>query len=84
MAFSWISTGLNTAMAISSIPYLLVLWMLYRLSRALYNISSFHPLSHVPGPKLAAMTTLYEFWYDMILGGTYTKCIAAMHTAYGK
>ncbi|CAJ2509760.1 Uu.00g056600.m01.CDS01 [Anthostomella pinea] len=29
------------------------------------------------------MTLLYELWYDMVLGGTYTKEIRKMHETYG-
>ncbi len=60
------------------------LWVLYLIAYESYNISSKHPLHHVPGPKLAAMTVLYEFWYDMILGGGYTKRIKEMHETYGE
>ncbi|KAH8896733.1 cytochrome P450 [Thozetella sp. PMI_491] len=59
------------------------LWLGYQVLVALYNISPFHPLSRFPGPKLAAMTLLYECWYDLILVGKYTKAIAKMHEAYG-
>jgi hypothetical protein len=30
------------------------------------------------------MTLLYEFWYDMVLGGTYTQVITKMHETYGE
>jgi cytochrome P450 len=49
----------------------------------LYNISPFHPLSHIPGPKVAAATWLYEAWFDLILGGRYTNEIKRMHEVYG-
>lgn len=41
------------------------------------------PLAHVPGPKLAALTQLYEFYYDIVLGGQYTFKINDMHEQYG-
>jgi hypothetical protein len=56
----------------------------YRVVRALYNISPLHPLGHVPGPKLAAATFLYEAWFDLILGGRYTHEIQRMHDSYGE
>ncbi len=59
------------------------LWIAYYLLWALYNISPFHPLSHIPGPKLAAATFLYEAWYDLILHGRYTHEIKRMHEIYG-
>ncbi|KAF4473450.1 cytochrome P450 oxidoreductase, partial [Fusarium agapanthi] len=51
--------------------------------RALYNVSPFHPLSKIPGPKLAAATYLPEFYYDVILVGRYTHAIKQMHEKYG-
>ncbi|KAI1380485.1 cytochrome P450 [Hypoxylon crocopeplum] len=58
-------------------------WVLYQFLTALYNISSFHPLSHIPGPKLARATYLLEFYYDLIKYGRYTKRIKRMHDEYG-
>ncbi|KAF2160316.1 hypothetical protein M409DRAFT_70493 [Zasmidium cellare ATCC 36951] len=43
----------------------------------------FHPLSGFPGPKLAALTHNYEFYYDVILGGQYTFLLKALHDKYG-
>ena len=43
-----------------------------------------HPLSHIPGPKLAAASGLYEFYYDACLGGKYYWEIMRMHDEYGK
>ncbi|KAH7075714.1 putative cytochrome P450 [Paraphoma chrysanthemicola] len=83
MALSWISDGLAATVTLSNVLRLLTLWISYHIVRALYNISPLHPLSHVPGPRLAAMTLLYEFWYDFVLGGTYTNVIRKMHATYG-
>ncbi|EUC47550.1 hypothetical protein COCMIDRAFT_89773 [Bipolaris oryzae ATCC 44560] len=59
------------------------LWLLLKTIQALYNISPLHPLSHIPGPRLAAATYLPEFYYDVIKFGCYTKEIARMHKVYG-
>ncbi|KAK6084894.1 trichodiene oxygenase [Seiridium cupressi] len=59
------------------------LWIIYGIIRALYNVSPLHPLSHIPGPKVAAATFLYEGWYDLIQGGRYTREIKRMHELYG-
>jgi hypothetical protein len=37
------------------------------------------PLRRIPGPRLAAATGLYEFYYDCILGGKYIFEIEKMH-----
>ncbi|KAI6380618.1 hypothetical protein MCOR25_001555 [Pyricularia grisea] len=62
---------------------LAALWLIYQLLKILYNVSPFHPLAHIPGPKLAAATYLPEFYYDVILFGRYTHQIKDMHRKYG-
>ena len=42
------------------------------------------PLAKFPGPKLAALTLWYEFYYDVIKGGKYTWEIGRMHEKYGR
>ncbi|KAI0838317.1 cytochrome P450 [Hypoxylon sp. FL0890] len=41
------------------------------------------PLAHIPGPRLAALTHLYEAYYDVWLGGQYTFKIMELHKKYG-
>jgi hypothetical protein len=60
------------------------LYLVYYVLRALYNISPLHPLSGIPGPKLAGATYWLEFYYDVIKNGCYTKEIRKMHEKYGK
>lgn len=43
----------------------------------------FSPLAKFPGPKLAAATLLYEFYYDVICRGQYTFKIKELHEKYG-
>ncbi|KAL4998395.1 putative cytochrome P450 [Aspergillus recurvatus] len=43
----------------------------------------FHPLAGFPGPKLAAATRWYEFYYDVIQRGTYVYKVEEMHEKYG-
>lgn len=54
----------------------------YLVVRSIYRLY-FHPLSKFPGPKLAALTHLYEFYYDAIKGGKYLWEIQRMHDQYG-
>ncbi|KAJ5379097.1 hypothetical protein N7509_012216 [Penicillium cosmopolitanum] len=42
-----------------------------------------HPLAAFPGPKLAASTFLYEFYYDVVRNGLYIWEIERMHKKYG-
>ncbi|KZL87543.1 cytochrome p450 oxidoreductase [Colletotrichum incanum] len=62
---------------------LFVVWVVYHFMRALYNASPLHPLSKIPGPKLAAASYLYEFWFDFVKKGRYTHEIRRMHEVYG-
>ena len=48
-----------------------------------YNLY-LHPLRKIPGPKLAAMWSCYEFYFDVIKDGTYLWEIRRMHAKYGK
>lgn len=64
--------------------HLVLLWIGYYVTRAIYNISPLHPLSQFPGPKFAAATFLYEVWFDLVLGGRYTHEISRLHEIYGK
>lgn len=41
------------------------------------------PLARFPGPKLAAATDWYEFYYQVCLGGKYIYQIEKMHQRYG-
>ncbi|KAL4993160.1 cytochrome P450 [Aspergillus recurvatus] len=41
------------------------------------------PIAHFPGPRLAALTHLYEVYYNNWLGGKYIWKIQEMHDKYG-
>lgn len=41
------------------------------------------PLAGYPGPKLAALSNWYEFYYDVILQGQFTVQIQSLHKQYG-
>jgi len=43
----------------------------------------FSPLSHIPGPKIAAATSLYEAYHDVIRRGLYFKKVKEFHKLYG-
>jgi hypothetical protein len=59
-------------------------WFAFKILQALYHVSPFHPLSRIPGPRLAAATYLPEFYYDVVKFGCYTKDITRMHEIYGE
>ncbi|KAL4941900.1 hypothetical protein BDV06DRAFT_222655 [Aspergillus oleicola] len=56
-----------------------LLWTITESIRRLY----FHPISHIPGPRLAALTWWYEFYYDFIHPGKYVFKIQELHEGYG-
>ena len=57
-------------------------YSIWTISRRLF----LHPLSHFPGPKIAAATKWYEFYFDIVKrpGGTFMYEIQRMHDEYGK
>lgn len=59
---------------------LLVAYLAYGAVYRLY----LSPIAHFPGPRLAALTFWYEFYYDVVRSGRYTWRIAEMHAQYGK
>ncbi|KAB8221594.1 cytochrome P450 [Aspergillus novoparasiticus] len=54
----------------------------YLIVISFYRLYS-HVLRNIPGPKLAAVTHLYEWYYDLFLGGRYLFEIERMHKRYG-
>jgi hypothetical protein len=43
----------------------------------------FHPLAKVPGPRLGAISWLYEIYFDLYLGGQFIFEIGRLHEIYG-
>ncbi|KAI1478197.1 cytochrome P450 [Daldinia eschscholtzii] len=56
--------------------------VLYFVTLALYRLY-LHPLSRFPGPKLMAVTRLYEGYYDLYKNDQYTFKITELHKQYG-
>ena len=57
--------------------------VVYRLLKVFYNLF-FHPLARFPGPKLAAATHLYEFYWSVIRDGEFIWEIERLHKKYGE
>jgi hypothetical protein len=55
----------------------------YVLYTVLYRLY-FHPLAHIPGPKLAAVTFLYQSYFSLVSGSRFYAQIGKLHAAYGK
>lgn len=58
------------------------IWSIYIVALVIQRLW-LSPLAHIPGPRLAALTQYYEFYYDIVLGGQYTFKIIDMHEKYG-
>jgi cytochrome P450 len=55
---------------------------IYFLVSCLYNIT-LPPLARFPGPKLAAATRWYEYYYQIYRGGEFSSRIYELHQRYG-
>lgn len=63
------------------LPFI-ILYLVYKLVVIIHRLY-FSPLRNFPGPRLAAMTTLYEFYYDALRGYTFVGHIKELHQKYG-
>ncbi|KLJ09026.1 hypothetical protein EMPG_15547 [Blastomyces silverae] len=62
--------------------YGLGFYLIY-IATLLFYRRFFHPLAHIPGPPLAGVTYLYEWYYDLYLGGQFTFNLKGLHKKYG-
>ncbi|OJD23754.1 hypothetical protein ACJ73_04892 [Blastomyces percursus] len=58
------------------------LFILYVVGGVIYRLY-ISPLAKFPGPKLAAATLWYEYYYDAVCKGQYTFKIKELHQQYG-
>lgn len=61
---------------------LFLAFALYRFSKVIYNLY-FHPLAKFPGPKLAAASHLYEFYWSVVRDGEFIWVLERLHKKYG-
>ena len=54
----------------------------YLLSLVIYRLY-LSPIANFPGPKLAAVSRWYEFYYEVVLRGQFTFHISELHKRYG-
>lgn len=55
----------------------------YMVYGAIYRFF-YSPIARFPGPRLAALTFWYEFYYDVVRKGRYSWKIQELHQEYGK
>lgn len=65
-------TGIYAAGLITSFVAYIVVYRLF-----------FHPLAQIPGPKLAALTFLYQTYYSFKDGSRFYKQVGLLHEKYG-
>ena len=58
------------------------LWILYLVGLAIHRLY-FSPIAKFPGPKLAALSNWYEFYYEIVLKGQFSFHIRELHEKYG-
>lgn len=59
-----------------------LLSVIYAISLGVYRLY-LHPLARFPGPKLAALSKWYEFYYEVVQKGQFTFHIQDLHRRYG-
>ncbi|KAL4810923.1 putative benzoate 4-monooxygenase cytochrome P450 [Aspergillus unguis] len=64
------------------IPLGISFTILYWISLVIYRLY-FHPLANIPGPLLARISFLYEWYYDLVLSGQFRFQLKALHSEYG-
>lgn len=65
------------------VPILAAVAAVYILGGTIYRLY-FSPIARFPGPKLAALTYWYEFYYDVVKDGRYIFQIEKLHKRYGR
>lgn len=69
----------NPAAAAAAVVAVLLLYVIGLVIQRLY----LSPVAKFPGPKLAAATFWYEFYFDVVKRGQYIWKIREMHEKYG-
>lgn len=68
--------------SVTVVGALAAFYIVYLIGLVVYRLY-FSPLAKFPGPKLAASSKWYEFYYDVVLKGQFTFQIQRMHKKYG-
>lgn len=61
----------------------LAMLLIYGILLVVYRLY-FSPIAAFPGPKLAAATEWYEFYYYIVKNGQFGHAVERMHEKYGE
>lgn len=64
------------------LPLLAVSTLIYVIALVVYRLY-LHPLAKFPGPRIAAVTSWYEGYYEIVKNGQYSRKISKLHDEYG-
>lgn len=62
--------------------YLVAALAVHRMSLIVYRLF-FHPLRHIPGPRLAAVSSLYYAYWQVYNDGILVHHLPELHRKYG-
>ena len=78
-----VGMGVLNAFSASALSYVAAALAISLLTRIVYRLT-LHPLATFPGPKLAAVTSMYGAFYDLsFTSSSYVKELPALHAKYG-
>lgn len=72
---------MNSLLSLQNAFYAFYAFLGYVFIKTVYRLY-FHPLRNFPGPKIAAVTTLYNAYYDICDSGL-VKRLPKLHKKYG-
>ncbi|PPQ66756.1 hypothetical protein CVT24_008713 [Panaeolus cyanescens] len=66
----------------SMMLFIVIIWIIKGVATSVYRVY-LHPLSRFPGPKLAAVTSLYRTYYEVFKDGALLERIHQLHQLHG-
>jgi hypothetical protein len=73
----------TSSVSLNALGFLFILFISSLIQRVLYNLY-WHPLAHIPGPRFAGATYLYQTYFGLSGGKSrYYIRVADLHQKYG-
>lgn len=83
LRFQSLSSSVKNFTSVQAILGLAVVYFAVQFFLVIYRLV-FHPLARFPGPKLAAASYWYEYYYDVSKQGRFIWQIMELHKQYGQ